>query len=370
MKMIIKHNLFLFFICVNLVIFSAISKTAYADSYDFTGYGNDSYEDEYEPQKDEYSSEYSDDSEPEYYYDEYAEYAEYDDYADDDEKTAFATIETAIEAEIEPEKPKIPAGSPIKLKEKVIRIGRIPYMSIKDMMAQVVPLLGILKKETGAKEVRLVSTGSNYSSILEALARGNIDFAWVSPTAYIKNREKDNLMAIAKSKYGEDASYRGVIIAPSKGRIQGLEDLKDSVIGFVDRQSASGYIYPMYLLKYLKIDLGKKHKIKFLKNHNKVLNAVVSGKVDAGCCLEETIVSSKYPNLDKKIIVLAKTPKIHSDVIVCRQDCPINLRESFESALIQIEPSKKHVKLPTFLTATDEEFESVEAVMRFLELIK
>ncbi|GEM_PF-1161438 len=269
----------------------------------------------------------------------------------------------------EPEKPKIEAQPPIKLEEKTVRVGRIPYMSIRQMMKRAVPLLRTLKKKTGTKEVRLFSSGTSYASIIEALSRGNLDFAWVGPTAYIKHRDEKNLMAIAKAKFGNETSYRGVFIAPVKGRVQGLEDLQGSSVGFVDPESTSGFIYPMYLLKSLKIKVNPKTS-RFLKSHDNVLQAVLNGKVDAGVCLEQTLKSSSVKDLDKKIIILAKTEEIPSDVIICRQDCPINLRESFQQALTSIKDGDLPAGSQTFLSASDEEFSEVEAIMKAVGALK
>ncbi len=354
-------------LCFCLLMFPGYCMAQNNENIDFPSYGNDEYSDEgYYETESTNANDYYEEDESTSTYSEYEEEDGYEyDYADEYSEEPVAVEQPVIE----PARPVIPAGKPIKLEEKTIRIGRIPYMSIKEMMAHMVPLLGVLKKKTGAKEVRLVSSGKDYSSILKALARGNIDFAWVGPTAYLKFRDKDHLMAVAKAKFGNETAYRGVFIAPAKGKVQGLEDLSGSRIGLVDPQSASGYIYPMYLLKSLKIKLGKNTRIRFLKNHNNVLLAVLKGVVDAGVCLEETIKTSKFANLDKKIIVLAKTPEIPSDVLVCRQDCPINLREKFQSALTEIKPGELRGSSMTFLPATDDEFASVEFIMRSMGLL-
>jgi ABC-type phosphate/phosphonate transport system substrate-binding protein len=65
------------------------------------------------------------------------------------------------------------------------------------------------------------------------------------------------------------------------------------------------------------------------------------------------------------LIVLAKTPEIHSDVIICRQDCPKNLRETFLNALLKVKPELTPEKM-TFLPAKNEDFDSVAAVMEFI----
>ena len=312
---------------------------------------------------------------PDYVYEDAYSYDDDDDYYnfyddDDDEYYAspYATPYHAEESIPEPEewKPALEPGKPINIAEKSIRIGRIPFRSLRQMMAQTVPLLGFLKKETGAKEVRIVSATKDYSSVVDALARGNVDFAWISAAAYLRRRDKDNLLPVAKTKFGKSTSYRGVFIARSGGKIQGLEDIKGNTIGFVDPQSASGYIYPLYLLHQLKINAHKDANVVFLGNHDNIVRAVLAGKIDAGVCLEDTLNSIRDPKIKNQLIVLAKTHEIPSDVIVCRQDMPINLRKSFLAALQKV-PAQITPESLTFLPATNEDFDSVQAVMSFIE---
>lgn len=263
----------------------------------------------------------------------------------------------------------LPPGPPIDLKTKSIRFGRIPYRSLKQLMTQAVPLLRFLQKETGTKEVRFVSNRTDYASVLDSLARGNVDFAWVGPTAYLARRDKDKLMPVAKAKFGSRTEYRGVFIAPVSGKVQGLEDLKGATIGFVDRESASGYIYPLYLLLRLGINPYKDSRVAFLHNHDNVVRAILAGKIDAGACLEATLTSLP-PDIQKKLIVLAKTSDIPSDVIVCRQDCPSNLRESFLQALLKVDAGSMPAGSPSFLAASDEDFTSVESLMQYIDSLK
>ena len=355
MNKISKLNPWLFCLCISLILLPGICLSLPADDSEFFEYTDDADYNDYVTTSDD-----------DYYDNEPIGFDEYD--SSDTEEYGEDYPPEEEQEVVEPSEPKIKAGAPINLAEKEIRIGRTPFTSIKRMMKQVVPLLGILKKKTGAKQVRFVSSAKSYSNILTALARKKIDFAWVSPAAYLKHKNKDELMAIAKAKFGETTAYRGVFIAPTKGKVQGLEDLANSKIGFVDRSSASGYIYPMYLLKKLRINLGKKPVIKFLKNHENVLNAVARKKIDAGVCLEATLNDNK--KLRNKVIILAKTPEVPSDVIVCRKDCPLNLREAFIKALISLTSKELPAQSPTFLSATDEEFASVEEILRYVGLIK
>ncbi|HNV71919.1 MAG TPA: phosphate/phosphite/phosphonate ABC transporter substrate-binding protein [Candidatus Ozemobacteraceae bacterium] len=272
------------------------------------------------------------------------------------------------------EPPAAPGPAPvvprpaINLAEKTILIGRIPYLSLKDMMQQVRPLLAHLRKETGAKEVRLV-TARNYAGVLEALSRDKIDFAWVGPTAYVLARSRDQLMAVARAKHQSAVSYRGVFITRKNSGIQGLDDIKGKTIGFVDPESASGYLYPLYVLHRLKINPHKScRSVQFLKRHDVVLKAVLDGKIDVGVCLDATLTALADKTQLSQLLILGRTDEVPSDVICCRQDCPTNLREQVQAALLKISPTPSvatgSFPLPTFETATDDEYDYVQTVLQ------
>lgn len=304
----------------------------------------------------------------------------YDEYADElgyiqEESSGYPDGEYQYATDIpEPESPPPPPVvplPPVELEKKDVLIGRTPYLSLKEMMRQVSGLFAFLKKEMGVKEVRMV-TSQDYASALAALNRGSIDFAWVGPMAYVIAREKGGLMALAKAQHQGGAAYRGVFITRRNSRVLGLDDIRGRTVGFVDPESASGYLYPLYLLKRIRIDPHKDcARVLFLKKHDAVLQAVLEGKIDAGVCLEATLEAVNDPQIRNQILVLGKTDEVPSDVLVCRQDCPINLRESFLKALLKLtatgSASKAGPSDPeqlTFAPATDEDFQSVQAVWK------
>ncbi|HQG27975.1 MAG TPA: PhnD/SsuA/transferrin family substrate-binding protein, partial [Candidatus Ozemobacteraceae bacterium] len=157
--------------------------------------------------------------------------------------------------------------------------------------------------------------------------------------------------------------YRGVFITLNNGRVLGLDDIRGKTVGFVDPESASGYLYPLYLLKRLKIDPHKACKVLFLKRHDAILGAVLDGKIDVGVCLEATLKTIGDPKQLNRILVLGKTDEVPSDVLVCRKDCPVNLRERFLEALLKCTASGAAEPLrQTFAPAKDADFQSVQDV--------
>ncbi|RCK79653.1 MAG: Phosphonate ABC transporter phosphate-binding periplasmic component [Candidatus Ozemobacter sibiricus] len=248
---------------------------------------------------------------------------------DDDEAPGVYVPPTGPEP-----KPAAPPP-PIRLAQKVVMIGRPPYMNVKGMLQQVKGLTDYLRKEMGVKNVRMV-TAKDYASVLSALERGTIDFAWLGPTAFVLGNEKIPLLAIAQAKRRTGPKYYGVFITRKDSGILGIEDIKGRTIGFVDPESASGYLFPLYYLKRAKINpYTYCRQVVFLQKHDAVLNAVLTRKVDVGVCLDDTIETIKDRRILDQIMVLGKTDQVPSDIVACRADCHPVLRDRLQAALLK-----------------------------------
>lgn len=259
---------------------------------------------------------------------------------------------------------------PMRLSQKVVMIGRVPYVKLEDMMKQCESLMGFLKNEMGVKEVRLV-TSKDYQGVLDSLSRGTIDFAWLGPVAYVMGKDAFKLVPLVKTKRKEGSVYRGVIITRKDSAVKTLSDIRGKVIAFVDPESASGYMYPLHLLKECGIIPVKDGcRIVFLKKHDAVITSVIEGKADVGGCLEAALTGHKDKSQIEELKILGKTDEICSDVLVCREDCPGALRDRFQKALLKAgnenQGGKKmnvSVELFGFLPVDDKDFQSVRDVL-------
>ncbi len=250
-------------------------------------------------------------------------------------------------------------------------------MNVKNMMVHYQGLIEFLRKEMGAKDVCIV-TGKDYSGVINALARGTIDFAWLGPMAYVIGQEKLPLIPLAQAKRRTGATYRGVFITRAGSKILGIEDIKDKVIGFVDPESASGYLYPLYFLQRSKINPHKAcRKVEFLKKHDAVLAAVFAGKIDVGVCLEDTLLAIKDRKIRDQILVLGKTYEVPSDVVACRADCNPALRDKFQDALLKtrslkqaVNPSSGLPPILEFLPLAEANLDPVRGVLNSIKDVR
>ncbi|MBF0501361.1 MAG: phosphate/phosphite/phosphonate ABC transporter substrate-binding protein [Candidatus Riflebacteria bacterium] len=267
--------------------------------------------------------------------------------------------------------------SPLQLSEKVVMIGRVPYVSTKGIMVLVKGLTAFLRKELGVRAVRVV-TAKDYAGVLKALEHGTIDFAWLGPAAYVIGNDKTPLVPIAQAKRRTGATYHGLFITRKDSRILGIDDIKGKVIGFVDPESASGYLYPLYFLKRFKINPHKDcKKVEFLQKHDAVLAAVLSRKIDVGVCLEDTIESLKDQKILDQILILGKTDEVPSDIVACREDCPPTLRDKLKNALMKTGTLKQTASSSTglppimeFLPVNDDDLNNVKNVLKDIKDIR
>jgi len=303
---------------------------------------------------------------------------------EDGEPIVPTALTTEEQAPIEPAEPTPAVASValtsvpvVPLAQKVVRIGRVPFMNVKRMLAHYQPLIAFLKQEMGVKDVQVV-TAKDYSGVQNALARGSIDFAWFGPTAYVIGSEKVPMTPLVQAKRRTGASYRGVFLTRKDSGILGIEDIKGKTIGFVDPESASGYLYPLYFLHQSKLNPHTAcRKVEFLQKHDAVLVAVLEKKIDVGVCLEDTFLSVKDPKFRDQLLVLGKTLEVPSDVVACREDCDPILRDAFKKALLKIASLKQAIDPATgqppileFLPIDEDNIDKARGVLKAIKSLR
>ncbi len=104
--------------------------------------------------------------------------------------------------------------------------------------------------------------------------------------------KKSKVTPIATPKVNGKTTYSGYIIVRKDSGIETLPDLKNKHFGYVDVNSASGYLYARHLMKLNQIDPDKIFsRTSFMRNHDNVIKGVLLGELDAGATYNEAIDS-------------------------------------------------------------------------------
>ncbi|WP_281745579.1 phosphate/phosphite/phosphonate ABC transporter substrate-binding protein [Thermanaerovibrio acidaminovorans] len=200
-------------------------------------------------------------------------------------------------------------------------VGFTPFTSPEEIRDSYGPIVEALADRMG-KRCRLF-VSSDYGSLGEALRDGRLQVAWFSPLAYVVAAEKVPMRVLGIPKVKGKPSYRGLIIARKDSGIGSIGDLRGRRFAFVDRASGSGYLYPRVLMAKSGLnpdrDLGD---VAFLGTHDRVIEAVLAGEVDAGATYTDAWdAAAKKMNLSELAIV-ATTDDIPKDAVAVRADSP------------------------------------------------
>ncbi len=271
-----------------------------------------------------------------------------------------------------------PVAPPVK--ERNLRIGRIPFRSARDLVKTHEPLMLYLKNKLNYDNVKLISA-PNYEGMAKLLKEGKVDIAWLGTKNYIKLKTMLDIDAVIRPiRYGKPY-YGGLIIARKDSSIKTLKDLKGKVLAFVDKGSASGYLYPLALILKSGIDPSTYFKeVKFLSEHDTVVSNVFLKKVDAGCVYDDARLTLKDDNQIKEIAVIARTPKIPNEPIVVSKTMSSEDKEAIINAFLQLSIDDPEIgavlkqydtiikdNITGFIRATDSDYDVVRDLTKTIE---
>ncbi|MGM0598486.1 MAG: phosphate/phosphite/phosphonate ABC transporter substrate-binding protein [Candidatus Rifleibacteriota bacterium] len=259
--------------------------------------------------------------------------------------------------------------------QQVLKLGRIPFTNSSSMVRKHNRFLDYLTEELGVKQVRL-QTAPDYNSVLEMLIKGKIDIAWLASNISIEARNSPEVELLVKPiRFGSD-SYRGIIITRQDSGIRRLNDLKGKKFAWVEKESASGYIFPKALLLEAGINPGKDFaEASFLGKHDAVVLNVLLGKYDAGACYDDARNTLRDKEKMDELTILATTPDISNEPIVCRKNLPQDLIEKIKKAFLDLNektPENREVlenltDVEGFVPAEYEDYNYIEKVQKLLK---
>jgi phosphonate transport system substrate-binding protein len=234
-----------------------------------------------------------------------------------------------------------------------------------------------LQKETGLTfELKVPKS---YDELIEDFGSQQKCFAFMSSQSYIlANVKYKAIVKLRTVRFGHSV-YHGMIVTHQSSGIKKLEDLEGKSIAYTDELSTSGYLYPKKMLEQKKI---KPSKQVFLKKHDEVIKQVYEKKVDAGAAFfseasgsgeirdARSRLKDKFPDIEKKVVILVKTDPIPNDPVVFSHDFDAAQMNKICMTLIKMsqEQKGKEVLLALygtegFVKASDADYKSLRQVM-------
>jgi len=176
-------------------------------------------------------------------------------------------------------------SSALALADAPLQLGVIAYRPHPVMQQRFAPLADYLSNALG-RRVELQVLDQN--EVEDALAHSQLDFLLTNPSHYLVVRSQSqlaNLLATLISREdGQNTASLGGVIITSAGRndINRLGDLQGKRIGVPGTHYLGGYQTQALELLEAGIELPSGERLHVLERHDKVVEAVLAGRVDAG----------------------------------------------------------------------------------------
>ncbi len=228
-----------------------------------------------------------------------------------------------------------PASSPPPGLQK-LRLGLVPYLAPETMRTTHARLAEYVSRQLSVPVEVIV--GDSYLDAVDRLARGEFDLVELSPYAWALASQRVALTCLTQSIADGSASASAYVFVRDDSPRHGLDDLAGARVGFVDRLSTSGYLYPMKMLKDHGLAEGSFASVEFFGNHEAVALAVLDGRVDVGSTYQGAFSALRRSRgVDPlSFRVIAKSPRTPRDVICVRPGFPADATEALRRALLAL----------------------------------
>lgn len=163
----------------------------------------------------------------------------------------------------------------------VLRVSGIPDEPAAERQRRFAPLGRHLEEALGIRVEYVVAP--DYASVVDGLADGALDLAWVTGFHYLQARSRSNGGVTALLQREEDEWFRAVFVARGGSGIERLEDLRGRDFVFGAATSATGHLMPRYYLMQFGVDPETQLAKYFYSGaHEATVNHVAAGRAVAG----------------------------------------------------------------------------------------
>lgn len=256
-----------------------------------------------------------------------------------------------------------------------LNIAMIPSQNSQEQIKQRRLIADYLEEKLGLPIN--IQTPKEYDTAIDLLVEEKVEMAFLGPFSYVKARQRnpqlEPIVAPIDKRTGRPW-YTSVIVTNTQSRIDTLEDLKGKRFSFVSKSSTSGYLVASAHFKTMGINPEQDFTaIEYAGSHNKNVDALASGQVDAVCMNKPTYLkaqkSGKLPSDQYK--VLWESDPIPKAPIVINRQLPPQLKIDLQKALIDAPEGLVAVsgaKSAGYTLVQNEDYELIRQLQELLEL--
>lgn len=221
-----------------------------------------------------------------------------------------------------------------------VNMAFVPSADSQKVLASGEPLAKLLTDATNLNFK--VSVPTSYTTVIEAMGAGQVDVGWLAPFAYVLSHDQNGTQVLLASLRQGSKTYRSQIIVRADSGINSIEQLRGKKFAFVDPASASGFLFPNYMLANMGLDYKTFFSDTiFAGGHDKVVIAVYNKQVDGGATFGQNVDSG--PPTDARTLpgVIGTLPDVLQVVKPIAQTDPIpndtvSVRAGLDPALVKL----------------------------------
>jgi len=217
-----------------------------------------------------------------------------------------------------------------------IRFGVSPILARDEIEREFRALAERLGEVVGRRVEIIV--GSTYAETTDSAVDGRVDLVYLTPVSYVIARERrpDLKLLLTDVRGGLDF-YNALLVVRADDRFQAVQDLRGSRIVFVDRESASGYVYPLHYLANLGLTPSTFGEARFSGNHERSIRMLLEREVDVAAVSSALLEGIRDRGLDlSDVTILARAGIIPQDVICSTGLLPIEVEARLVEAFLSI----------------------------------
>jgi len=155
--------------------------------------------------------------------------------------------------------------------------------------------------------IRVIGDPREYQMRIQS---GEMDILHLGPLEYVEARRRSGVEIAALALFGGTTTYYGMIVTADPS-IRQISDLRGKRLTYVDKESASGYLYPLAVLLQEGLDPTRDCAV-FAPSgsHENVLLNILQKRFDAGFALFDIRPNVLPPDQIEHLRIIARTPPI------------------------------------------------------------
>jgi phosphonate transport system substrate-binding protein len=244
-------------------------------------------------------------------------------------------------------------------------IGLIPEENIFRQIKNHRPLAAYLSEKLGIKVKFTIL--SRYGDVVDRFVSSGMDGAFFDIFTAAIAHEKLGVVPVAKPMSADgSASVRGYLFVRKDGGIKSIADTRGKRAAFVDRATATGFVFALALLRERGVNdiddfFGEYY---FTGSNDSAVYAVLDGKAEVGAAKSRILdrLSIKDPLIKDEILIIARSEELPDTTLCLRKDIPEEMKRKLGETLAAMDADPmgrealKALGAMKFIEATSDDF--------------